>query len=40
MIVYFDSPKTGSTMTMLLAGLTAEHVAGHIKESNLKFGVA
>jgi hypothetical protein len=37
--VFFDSPKTGSTMTMRLKGLTAKAVREHIKESNVKFGV-
>lgn len=39
-IVFFDSPATGSTMTMPLAGLTPEAVRQHIAESNRKFGIA
>ena len=39
MTVYFDSPATGSTMTMLVRGLTAEKVRQHLKESNARFGL-
>jgi len=39
MTVYFDSPATGSTMTMLVRGLTAEKVRQHLKESDAKFGI-
>jgi len=36
-LVYFDSPQTGSTMTMYVRGLTPEKVRQHLVESNAKF---
>lgn len=36
-LVFFDSPATGSTMTMYVRGLTPEKVRQHLVESNAKF---
>lgn len=39
LLVYFDSARTGSTMTMRSKGLTAAKVRAHLIESNKRFGV-
>ena len=39
-IVFFHSPKHGSTLCLRIKGLTPDIVKKHINESNVKFGVA